>query len=100
MRSRIAAACAALLVGLAPPGAVAGARLLEAAAWAPAFASAQGLSRARTAGHPALREAQASQSPPAPLAFVPFDPAAPEPAARSCWRAPSGPAPSQAPPLA
>jgi hypothetical protein len=98
MRGRIAAACAAILVGLAPPGALASAWLAEAA-WAP-VASAQ----ARSARGPLLRREVVAEA----TAPVPSRPAAHVRAcsstarlpARRAFRSPSGPAPSQAPPAA
>ena len=93
MRGAVAAACAAVLMGLASPGAFACASLAAARGASEqqhaAFAC-QAASRAvparverRSATPPAVREARSA--PPAGERAV-------------AWRAPSGPAPSRAPP--
>ena len=98
MRGRIAAACAAVLVGLAPPGALACAPLPFAAAWTSSGAALARATRGLAAGLPALHDGAAEQLPAFPAA-----PQAPVCSAEAfsapvIWRSPSGPAPSTAPP--
>ena len=95
MRGRIAAACAAVLVGLAPAGVLACATLLDASAWAAPQRAAQ--ARTLASALPAFSEGTVAEPPAFPLVAgeVLRAPAALSP---SIWRSPSGPAPSQAPP--
>ena len=97
MRQTIAAACAAVLVGLAPAGAFAcvsfGAAAGDAVACAPLVQR----------GVPAVAAVEVRIS----VASVSTAAGAREPgqsrptcSSRAIWRAPSGPAPSQAPPAA
>jgi len=97
MRGRIAAACAAVLVGLAPPGALACAPWLGEA-WVSAPSSAARAARRPVSAVPALHDG-AAVAPPA-FAAVPGEPARALAVdlAPAIWRSPSGPAPSQAPP--
>jgi len=95
MRGAVAAACAAVLMGLASPGALACASL----------AAARGAAEQQ---HAAFAQRAASHSMPARI----DRPAAARPSGREAasappsgervavWRAPSGPAPSRAPPAA
>ena len=98
MRGRIAAACAAVLVGLASPGALACAPLPFAAAWTASASAASRATRCLVAGLPALHDGAAE-----PLPAFPAAPQAPVCSAEVLsapliWRSPSGPAPSTAPP--
>jgi hypothetical protein len=98
MRGRIAAACAAVLVGLAPASALTCAPWLGADAWVVAPASSVRQARGFAASLPALHEGTVLAPPafpsvkgePVSLAAVVEAP--------EIWRSPSGPAPSTAPP--
>jgi len=92
MRGSLAAACAAVLVGLSPAGA------MPLASWAAAAsatcADSVGHRSSASAGHPGHTQAVA-------VAAARFEAPAPEGLlVRAIWRTPSGPAPSQAPPRA
>jgi hypothetical protein len=90
MRGRLAAACAAVLVGMSPAGALPFASFAAAASCQAADAGVQRASSAAVAGaEPAAR--RASHKP----AVIRQAFAA---ATRAVWRSPSGPAPSRAPP--
>src|SRR5437763_11430871 len=98
MRQAIAAACAALLVGLAPPGAFACASLYASAGYSGEATAAAQSQRSQAAvdvarHHVAIGVAAAARSASAAPAS-----AVPEAPARRIWRAPSGPAPSRGPP--
>jgi len=92
MRGSLAAACAAVLVGLSPAGALPLASWAAAATCtqADAAAHAQAVSAGRAAGTRSVAVAAARPEAPAPSGQ----------SARAIWRAPGGPAPSRAPPAA
>ena len=97
MRGRIAAACAAVLVGLAPAGFLASAPWLSPAAWSYAAPAPSRDTRRLISTVPVLAESPeaATQG----FAEVPSEPLREGPKqAPGIWRSPSGPAPSQAPP--
>lgn len=94
MRGRLAAACAAVLVGLSPAGALPFASFAAAvSAQAGEVAVSRASSAAGAHGEPAKVSAHAA---------TPQDAAGRAVAAASpgIWRSPSGPAPSRAPPAA
>ena len=97
MRGRIAAACAAVLVGLAPAGLLACAPWMTAPAWTCAAPASSRETRRAISTVPVL--ADTAQSITRGFAEVRGEPvrAVPE-EAPVIWRSPSGPAPSQAPP--
>jgi hypothetical protein len=97
MRGRIAAACAAVLVGLAPAGLLACAPWLSAGSWTSAAAAPSREARRLVSAVPVL--AETAESVTQGFAAVRGEPvrAAPE-EAPVIWRSPSGPAPSTAPP--
>jgi hypothetical protein len=99
MRGRIAAACAAVLVGLAPAGLLACAPWMSAPGWTCAAPAPSRETRRAVSTVPVL--AETAQSVTQGFAAVPGEPvrAVPE-EAPVIWRSPSGPAPSQAPPAA
>ena len=99
MRGRIAAACAAVLVGLAPAGLVACAPWLPAGAWSCSAAAPSRDTRRLISNAPLLPLAAARATP--GFAAVRGEAAqSPPEEAPAIWRSPSGPAPSQAPPAA
>ena len=90
MRGRLAAACAAVLVGLAPAGAL-------------PFASYAAAASCQSFGDTILKSDARRSAPPAGTELRRVSPDLPErqalPAASlAIWRSPSGPAPSRAPP--
>jgi hypothetical protein len=91
MRGRIAAACAAVLVGLSPAGALPFASFAAAAASVSADSAAHAPPSPRGEAQPGVRRAAPSRSSAASAA---------EARVPSIFRSPSGPAPSQAPPAA
>ena len=98
MRARIAAACAALLVGLAPVGVLACTSLgASCVVSVEVGATAYRLVREGSAARRPVVQAVSFAKPrhEAPRALKACD--AP---ARAIWRSPGGPAPSQAPPAA
>ena len=99
MRGRIAAACAAVLVGLAPAGLLACVPLLSAPVWACAAPAPARDTRRLVSSKPALPEAadRVAHGFAEAGAELVRDVAEEAPA---IWRSPSGPAPSQGPPPA
>src|SRR5437870_2918637 len=91
MRGRIAAACAAVLVGLAPAGALPFASFAAAAACATSDGAVSAPARAVAGRPPELAAGTLRRT--GPSAQRPDGERAP-----SIWRDPSAPAPSQAPP--
>ena len=94
MRGRLAAACAAVLVGLSPAGALPFASFAAAASCPASDVSAQRLAAVATGrAEPAAESA---------LRFMPRSAVRRAVDARGIliWRSPSGPAPSRAPPAA
>ena len=98
MRGKFAAACAAVLVGLAPPGTLACAPLPFAAAWTVSASASARTTRGLVAGLPALHDGAVEQLPAFPAAPAAPACSAEEQGAPLIWRSPSGPAPSTAPP--
>ena len=97
MRGRIAAACAAVLVGLAPAGFLAPAPWLSPSAWSYAAPAPSRDTRRLICTVPAL--AASPEAATQGFAEVPGEPLRAVPQqAPVIWRSPSGPAPSQAPP--
>jgi hypothetical protein len=97
MRGRIAAACAAVLVGLAPAGFLVSAPWLSPTAWSYAAPAPSRETRRLVSTVPVL--AVSAESATQGFAEVPGEPLRAEPQqAPVIWRSPSGPAPSQAPP--
>ncbi len=97
MRGRIAAACAAVLVGLAPAGFLASAPWITADAWTRVASAPTRDTRRLTSTVPALAETPGTAT--QGFAEVRGEPLRAEPEqAPVIWRSPSGPAPSQAPP--
>ena len=96
MRGAFAAACAAVLMGLASPGAFACASLAAAARGAAEQQHSAFAQRAASRSVPARVERRTAASPTGPEAAS----APPAGERAAAWRAPSGPAPSQAPPAA
>ena len=92
MRGSLAAACAAVLVGLSPAGA------LPLASWAAAASCTQADAAAHVYAVSAGRAA--GGHPVAASAVRADEPAVWEQSIRAIWRTPGGPAPSQAPPAA
>ncbi len=92
MRGSLAAACAAVLVGLSPAGAMPLASWAAAASCthADAAAHATAVSAGRRATTQAVAVAAARADAPRPSGLC----------TPAVWRTPSGPAPSQAPPTA
>ena len=93
MRGRLAAACAAVLVGLSPAGALPFASLAAVSCQAGEAAVQRASVAAASRGEPAA--ASSLRVKPAVAARRAF-----AAAALRIWRSPSGPAPSQAPPAA
>ena len=99
MRGRIAAACAAVLVGLAPAGFLASAPWITKGTWTYAAPAPSRDTRRLVFTVPVL--AETAETATQGFAEVRGEPLRAEPLqAPVIWRSPSGPAPSQAPPLA
>jgi len=92
MRGSLAAACAAVLVGLSPAGA------MPLASWAAAASCTRADANAQATAASAVRRARTRA---VAIAAARVDaPRRSELPAPSVWRTPGGPAPSQAPPAA
>jgi hypothetical protein len=91
MRGRIAAACAAVLVGVAPAGALPFASFAAAAVAVSADSATHAPPSPRREAQPGVQRAAPSQRSASKAA---------EARVPSIFRSPSGPAPSQAPPAA